>query len=359
MRLTSSRRADRVLVGRGLHDRPYCRHRRQLAVGIGLAVARPFHVPDLLVRLAVGVDPALDDLHAIEVGTVGILHRRDQEGRRLAAAARPSGRRPSARPWRSRSRRGRCHVARREVEAAEEAHASCAARWSRRSPCASSRPTRLRACSRWPTRPCSRRPPGPSRARRWPADHDRLPARCRGFERLELAPEVVLLRRGQAGVRVGRAVRAVLERIRAERRFAGASPTSAPRASTRSGPCRACLGSTDQVAARPTRSQFANSSVGDRRRVAFALPLELGRVRTSGSQRARVSAYSRVSGPPVESLLLEHAAVGQIAVVRNRQHLAAGLGLVVAPSRPRACSGSWVWKVVSGSIALALSAPSR
>ncbi len=58
--------------------------RRQLAVRAGLAVAAPGDVVDLFLRLAVLVQPALDDLDAVEVAAVRILQRRDQEGRRLA-----------------------------------------------------------------------------------------------------------------------------------------------------------------------------------------------------------------------------------------------------------------------------------
>ena len=57
--------------------------RRQLAVGVRLAVAGPRDVIDLLMRLAVGVHPALDDLDAVEIGADRIAQRIDHEARRL------------------------------------------------------------------------------------------------------------------------------------------------------------------------------------------------------------------------------------------------------------------------------------
>ena len=78
----------------------------------GLRSPRPGHVVDLFLQLALRVEPALDDLDAVEVGADRVLQRGDQEGRRLARRAPRAGRRPSARPWRSRRRAGHAGRAR-------------------------------------------------------------------------------------------------------------------------------------------------------------------------------------------------------------------------------------------------------
>ena len=58
-------------------------HRRQRAVGAGFALVgvAPDDVINLLVHFALGVEPAFDDLDAIQVGTDGIFERRNQEVR--------------------------------------------------------------------------------------------------------------------------------------------------------------------------------------------------------------------------------------------------------------------------------------
>jgi len=68
--------------GRGVHRVAY---RRNLAVGVRLAVAGPGHVINMLLRVALGVDPSLDDLHTVEVGTGRILGGVDQQPRRAIA----------------------------------------------------------------------------------------------------------------------------------------------------------------------------------------------------------------------------------------------------------------------------------
>ena len=57
------------------------------AVCVDLPVAGDGHIPDLFVRLALGVEPALDDLDAVEVRAVDVPQRADQESRRLALRA--------------------------------------------------------------------------------------------------------------------------------------------------------------------------------------------------------------------------------------------------------------------------------
>ena len=47
-----------------------------------LASLRPGHIIDLLVGLAFGVQPALDDLDAVQVGADGVAQGVDHEGRR-------------------------------------------------------------------------------------------------------------------------------------------------------------------------------------------------------------------------------------------------------------------------------------
>jgi hypothetical protein len=73
----------------GVGDIDRVAHRRQLAVRTGLAIAGPHHVVDLFLQRALGVHPALDDLDAIEVAAFRVLHRGDEERRRLARALRP------------------------------------------------------------------------------------------------------------------------------------------------------------------------------------------------------------------------------------------------------------------------------
>ena len=55
-----------------------------LPSGARFAVAAPDHVVDLLVGFALGIQPALDDLDAVEVGADRVLQRRNEERRRLA-----------------------------------------------------------------------------------------------------------------------------------------------------------------------------------------------------------------------------------------------------------------------------------
>ncbi len=54
-----------------------CRPRR-------LAIAAPDDVVDLLVQFALRIEPALDDLDAVEIGADRVLQRGDEERRRLA-----------------------------------------------------------------------------------------------------------------------------------------------------------------------------------------------------------------------------------------------------------------------------------
>ena len=79
---------------------------------VGLAVAGPDHVEDLLEALSV-LGPAFDDLDAVKIAGSRVFHRPDHE-RRSRALHRKAGRRPWERrshttdapsPWRS---RGRC-----------------------------------------------------------------------------------------------------------------------------------------------------------------------------------------------------------------------------------------------------------
>src|SRR5208337_5583293 len=56
-------------------------HGGQLAVGARFSVIGPNHIEDLILGLALGVDPALDDLDAVNVGTVGFLDCPDGEAR--------------------------------------------------------------------------------------------------------------------------------------------------------------------------------------------------------------------------------------------------------------------------------------
>ncbi len=161
---SSSGRADRVRVA-GVGDVHRVAHGRQLAV-FASGLRSPDHddVVDLLVSLALGVEPALDHLDAVEVRAVGVAQRADQERRRLALRAPRPGRRPSARP--SGSRTSRSRAARRRParsRSRRRSAPSAACRWSHRLPCAPSRPTAPRACSRSPR-------PLPDR-RRWSARH--------------------------------------------------------------------------------------------------------------------------------------------------------------------------------------------
>ena len=50
---------------------------------------RPDHVDDLVLRLAVGVHPALDDLDAIEIGAVRVLRAQTVKRRRLRQLSVP------------------------------------------------------------------------------------------------------------------------------------------------------------------------------------------------------------------------------------------------------------------------------
>src|SRR6476619_8322724 len=70
-------RPDRVLDVHGVT------HRRQLAVRARLALATPDYVIDLLLSIALGVQPTLHDLYPVKIGANGIPQRCDQEGRSL------------------------------------------------------------------------------------------------------------------------------------------------------------------------------------------------------------------------------------------------------------------------------------
>ena len=69
---------------------------RQLAVAAGLAVAGPGDVVDLFVEPALGVEPALDDLVAVEIGSDRILQRDGQERWATYLVAPPSAHPPWA-----------------------------------------------------------------------------------------------------------------------------------------------------------------------------------------------------------------------------------------------------------------------
>ena len=116
--------------------------RRELAVRAGLAVAAPGDVVDLLLQVALRVQPAFDDLDAVEIGADRIFQRGAQGrsatcpagacvrsppiGHALAIADDGRARACWRRPFRSPSRRRSAR--------------SCAGRWWRRFPCAASRP---------------------------------------------------------------------------------------------------------------------------------------------------------------------------------------------------------------------------
>ena len=76
-------RSDRVGPGGVLHiDRVSdC---RKLPVGSRFSVVAPGNIINFLIRLTVGIHPALDDLDSIQVAAEGVFHRGDQEIGRLA-----------------------------------------------------------------------------------------------------------------------------------------------------------------------------------------------------------------------------------------------------------------------------------
>jgi hypothetical protein len=74
---------DRIGPG-GIRDIDGVTNRRQLAVRTRLAHARPRDIVGLLLHLAIRIDPAFDDLVAIQVRANRILQCRDKEGRGLA-----------------------------------------------------------------------------------------------------------------------------------------------------------------------------------------------------------------------------------------------------------------------------------
>ena len=48
------------------------------------AIVRAGDVVDLLVELSLGIEPALDDLHAVEIGTIRVTQSADHQTRGLA-----------------------------------------------------------------------------------------------------------------------------------------------------------------------------------------------------------------------------------------------------------------------------------
>ena len=79
--------ADRVRPG-GILDVHGVAHRGQLAVRPGPPVPGPRNVIDLLVSLTVSAQPSLDDLDAVEIGSLGVAKGLDHE-RGCAGAGGP------------------------------------------------------------------------------------------------------------------------------------------------------------------------------------------------------------------------------------------------------------------------------
>src|SRR5262245_10109721 len=115
--------ADRIGPGRIRHVYGAADRGHLPGLRIGLALARPGDVVDLLLQRAALVEPALDDLVAIEVRADRVLERGDEEGRCLAL-----GRRGEVAPHRhalgvaDARRIAVLSVAGSEVPAAEETH---------------------------------------------------------------------------------------------------------------------------------------------------------------------------------------------------------------------------------------------
>ena len=273
-------------------------------------------------RLAARVYPALHDLDAIEVCALRILRCGDQEGRRLAGgrlqfpthrdAFRITGRDEIL-----------LEVAVGEVEAAEEPHADPRSR-RRESLLALHRvPDRLARVGRRPDAhdAGSRLLPADVLVGR-PAQDREFPALGTRLEGLELAEEVVFLGRREPRMRVRRAVRAVHERV-------GPKVARDPQARLqRLAPVLVLqgalgLGLQDQVAAIP-EIPVGELVGGRQRRMRLALSLDLGDFVQRLVARPHLSPLAG-HRRPVELFLLEHAAVRHVAVVRNRQHLAAGV----------------------------------
>ena len=144
-----------------------------------------------------------------------------------------------------------------------------------------------------------------------------------------LAEEVVLVRRRQRGVRVGPADHAELERVDAELRLELAGRSSAPSGRTRTGASPASSARCRSRLPLSQRSKSANSSLGDRNGMRLAVALDLRRPRRA-APTAPASRRTRWSnGLPVKASMSGNMhAVAEVAVVRDGQHLAAGLLLV-------------------------------
>ena len=283
--------------------------RRQLAVGARRAVVRPDDVVDLLLARAGGVEPALDDLDAVEVAAERVLQRRDEEGRRLARRARRGRSPPIGTPLRvaGDGRAARLRVRVGEVPAAEEAHQSCAGRWWRRSPCAAWRRRSPRACSRSPRRRHSREAtccqPGSVKAGSG-ASITTCSQRCGSGSAPECLPKKLSSSAvGQRGVAVGRADHAELVGVDAELRSRAAGRSSAPRGRIRTAASRAssprCRSGCPCPRSRSRRTR--RSATGYGMRLAVALDLgHLDRAAPSGcaSRQARRSAARRRRSPP-------------------------------------------------------------
>ncbi len=265
------------------------------------------------------VDPALDHLHAVEIGSIRIARGPDEEARRLASAAlRQVG------PHRHAGVIGAVDIVERSIierEAAEEAQADARAAGAvDLAPAQGIEDFAARVCRR----PCR----GQAGSAELPvvlhraADAFQRPFR-RGFGAKELAEEIPFLRSRKAGVAIGAANQAELERILPRLVFVQ-QPLQEARAGIFIGQHVFRLGR-GAVDVGGVPGLEIGEFVGWREhRMGLAVAFYLGHF----EQRLPACAHAGIVGIDmlaIEADRREHAAVGEIAIVRDRQRMTAKL----------------------------------
>jgi len=296
----------------------------QLA-GIGIA---PADIVDFFLAAAGRIDPALDHLDAVEAGAFRVHQRADQEFRCFALAAVQVSAHRHALAIADLDQVS--SIVGGEIKAAKETdlHPRASGRIDFAAHhCVENGFPRVAGR---PDRGIAARQIMPAKAALAGAEILRSHRAILGIGLVPavLAEEIILVRRGQRCVAVGRTDHAEFERIGPDRQRQLQTPLQRFANIAAGIAFRWHIPGAAQIALVPAgNAEIGEFVIGGKKRMGFAVALDLGDLDDRFAQRPRLY-IGGVNGAAVKFVHREHPAVRDIAVMRNGEHLAAGLLLV-------------------------------